>query len=85
MKDIEQQFLESWFPALVDNYEGPDRNIWITITYSAEEFEPVREFLASQIAQGLLKKTFGDGYRLTNEGYLKYAPIVKAQRALTSA
>lgn len=85
MKDIEQQLLESWFPALVDNYEGPDRNIWITVTCSVEEFEPLREFLASQIAQGLLKKNPGDGYRLTNEGYLKHAPRVRAQRALTSA
>ena len=85
MKDIEQQLLESWFPALIDNYEGPDRNIWITITCPIEEFERVREFLASQIAQGLLKKSFGDGYRLTSEGYLKYAPRVKAQRALTTA
>ena len=84
LKDIQQQLLESWFPSLVDLYESGQPNRWITIACSMEEYEPVREFLASQVAQGLLKAAVGGGYRLTNEGYLKYAARVKAHRALST-
>jgi hypothetical protein len=82
--DIERQLLNSWMPALVDNYEGPERNRWITLNCSVEEFEQVREYLASLIAQGLLRRNFGDGYRLTDQGYLKFSPRVKAQRVMSS-
>lgn len=73
--------------SLIDNFEGPKRDHWITLTCGTEEFEAMREFLAGQVAQGLLKRiigdrTSGDGYRLTEKGYLKYLPTAKALRVL---
>ncbi len=82
-KDIQQQILDSCLVPLMDNYEGPQRNVWITIEGShVEEFEAVREFKAHQVAQGWLKRSPGDGYRLTDKGYLQHLPRAMALRAM---
>ena len=79
----ENQFLDPCLPALIDNYEGPERNIWITISCAVEEEEQRREALASQVAQGLLlKNAFGDSYRLTHKGYLEHSARSKALKAM---
>jgi hypothetical protein len=82
-EEIQKQILDSCLLSLVDNHEGPERNIWITLNYSPEEFEQVREFAATQVAHGwFMPSPAGNAYRLTREGYLKHLPRAKALRAM---
>jgi hypothetical protein len=52
-----------------------------------EEYEPLRECVATLITEGLLTEILIESqktgiYRLTNEGYRKYKPRIEALRAL---
>jgi hypothetical protein len=46
---------------------------------SDEEKVPLREFLAQQVAEGLMERQ-GDSYRLTAKGYTTYLPQIRALR-----
>ena len=79
----QNQLLEEVLLCLADEFEGGS-GVGRTIEpKTAEEFEPLREMLAMQVAEGWLHhQNFGklNVYRLTNSGYAKYKPHIDALR-----
>jgi len=80
-QDIQQEILDSCLLSLMDNHEAPKgHNNWVTLSCSIEEREAVQEFRAYQVAQGWMVRTFGDGLRLTEKGYLQHLPRARFLR-----
>ena len=75
--------LDSILLCLADGFEDA-RMQYRTITPSGpEEYEPLRELMATLIAEGLVVRYPGfEMYKLTNAGYLKFKPRIDAMRAL---
>jgi hypothetical protein len=80
-ENTQQRILDSCLLRFMDNYEGPERNIWITLEGTGEDFEPVREFKAFQIARGWMMKSPSGNLRLTGNGYLQHLPRAEYLRA----
>ena len=81
----QHQMLDEILPCLADEFEGGSRAGRIIEPKCAEEFEPLRELLAMQVAEGWFHhQTFGklNIYRLTNVGYAKYKQRIDALRTL---
>lgn len=79
----QNQMLDEILPSLADEFEGGSCTGRIIEPKTAEEFEPLREMLAMQVAEGWLHhESFGNlnVYRLTNAGYSKYKPRIDALR-----
>ncbi len=77
------QMLDEILPCLADEFEGGSRVGRTIEPKTAEEFEPLREMLAMQVAEGWFHhQNFGklNVYRLTNAGYAKYKPRIDALR-----
>lgn len=86
-KTLDQdQMLDEILLCLADEFEGGSRTGRIIEPKTAEEFEPLREMLAMQVAEGSLHhQSFGNlnVYRLTNAGYAKHKPRIDALRTLS--
>jgi hypothetical protein len=70
--------------SLADNFEaGKGRRIVVSAS-SPEEWERLREFLAHQLAEGLMLYTGRESWncKLTPKGYAKYLPRIRALRVL---
>jgi hypothetical protein len=81
----QETLLHEVFFCLADAFEGGGRNPFRTITpASAEEYETLREVLASLIAEGsLVRHYLGiDATSLTPAGYQKYKARIAALRVL---
>jgi hypothetical protein len=79
----QHQMLDEILLCLADEFEGGSRVGRTIEPKTAEEFEPLREMLAVQVAEGWLHhQNFGklNVYRLTNAGYAKYKPRIDALR-----
>jgi hypothetical protein len=79
----QHQMLDEILLCLADEYEGGSRVGRTIEPKTAEEFEPLREMLVLQVAEGCLQhENCGklDVYRLTNAGYAKYKPRIDALR-----
>jgi hypothetical protein len=79
----QEKVLDEILCGLADEFEAGNRKFRWFKPGSVEEFEPLRECLASLIAEGSLidfKKT--GSYQLTPAGYAKYKPRVGALRTL---
>lgn len=79
----QNQMLAEILLCLADEFEGGSRAGRIIEPKCAAEFEPLRELLAMQVAEGWLhRESFGirNIYRLTNAGYAKYKPRIDALR-----
>jgi hypothetical protein len=81
----QETLLDEILPCLADEFETGNQSGRTIEPKSAEEFEPLRECLAMQVAEGwFLRTNFGklNAYRLTKAGYAKYKPRIDALRAL---
>jgi hypothetical protein len=79
----QHQMLDEILLCLADEFEGGSHVGRTIEPKTAEEFEPLRELLAVQVAEGWLHhQSFGklNVYRLTNAGYAKYKPRIDALR-----
>ena len=79
----QSQMLDEILLCLADEFEGESRVGRTIEPKTAEEFEPLRELLAIQVAEGWFHyQNFGNfnAYRLTNAGYAKYKPRIDALR-----
>jgi hypothetical protein len=77
----QNQMLEEILLSLADEFEGGSRVGRTIEPKTAEEFEPLREMLAMQVAEGWLQReNFVNTYRLTNAGYAKHKPRIDALR-----
>jgi hypothetical protein len=82
----ENQMLDEILLCLADEFEGGSRAGRTIEPKTAEEFEPLREMLAIQVAEGWLHyQNFGklNVYRLTNAGYAKHKPRIDALRTFS--
>jgi hypothetical protein len=77
------EILDSFLLPLADAFEA-GRNAGYSITdANAEEYEPLRECLAEEIADGSLTDPRRMKiYHLTKAGYAKHKPRIEALRAL---
>ena len=81
----QSEMLDEILLCLADEFEGGSRAGRTIEPKTAEEFEPLREMLAMQAAEGWLQhQNFGtvNVYRLTNAGYAKHKPRIDALRTL---
>ena len=81
----QEQILDEVLPCLADEFEAGNQNGRTIEPKSAEEFEPLRECLAMQVAEGwFLRSNFGklNIYRLSKTGYAKHKPRLDALRSL---
>jgi hypothetical protein len=79
----QSEMLDEILLCLADEFEGGSRVGRTIEPKTAEEFEPLREMLAMQVAEGWLHhQNFGNlnVYRLTTAGYAKYKPHIDALR-----
>jgi len=82
----QNQMLDEILLCLADEFEGGSRVGRTIEPKTAEEFEPLREMLAIQVAEGWLHyQNFGtlNVYRLTNAGYAKHKPRIDALRTFS--
>ncbi len=83
---IEREILDEILLPLADIFEARNRTVATFQGSSAEEYEPLRECLATLIAEGSVtdSRKMG-GYRFTAAGYAKYKPRIDALRAVPQA
>jgi hypothetical protein len=85
MEDTHEETLDSILRPLADVFDAGSKH-WQSIDpASPEEYEPLRECIAQLRAEGSLKapneKMHGP-FQLTEDGYNKYLPRIKALRVL---
>jgi len=79
----QDKVLDEILPGLADEFEAGNRKFRYFKPSSVEEFEPLRECLATLIAEGsLIDFQKMGGYHFTPAGYAKYKPRVDALRSL---
>jgi len=77
------EVLDEILPTLADEFESGNRRFRTFAPSSSEEFEPLRECLATLIAEGSLMDFLKTkSYQLTGAGYLKYKGRIEVLRAL---
>ncbi len=80
-----KQLLDPVLLSLADQFEANKGRFVIIKPSSVEEWEPLREFLALQVAEGLMNAFGTDSFRLTPKGYATYLPRIRALRAFAPA
>lgn len=77
------RILDEILPTLADEFESGNRRFRTFTPSSPEEFEPLRECLATLIAEGSLVDFLKTkSYQLTAPGYLRYKDRIGVLRAL---
>jgi hypothetical protein len=79
-----EQVLDEILPGLADEFEAGNRHFRYFNPSSVEEYEPLRECLATLVAEGSLIDFLKTGsYQFTPAGYKKYKPRIDALRTLS--
>lgn len=77
------RILDEILPTLADEFESGNRRFRTFAPSSPEEFEPLRECLATLIAEGsIIDFLKTKSYQLTGTGYLRYKDRIGVLRAL---
>jgi hypothetical protein len=80
----DNELLDSVLLSLADAFEANKGHAVLVSPSSQEEWEPLREFLAGQSAEGLMRYGGKESWScaLTPKGYATYRPRIEALRAL---
>ena len=71
---------------LANQFEAGNPNRWYSFKPGEiNEYEKLRECMAELVAEGSVIRSDSGDFRLSQPGYTKYLPRIKALRTLTSA